>query len=311
MGKWFAPDFAIEIGVSIRQHPTGPPNPLGGSDHVRNRPWHDRAGRRAKRFLTPSQKYEIWLQLVRQEVTIAEAAAAAAGRPVDDHADPHRRQGGCVGGAGGVQAGHGGAAARLRAGAAKAENARLSEALKEMAVRLTLVEGKGRLGLSGRVPHRVDAATKTALLGLLDDALDAGWTLRRACHELELGEVRAHRWIARRARGRLADKTPGGSPMHGLLDAEAAEILALFDEWGETDRVAPQAGPPRLLPAPGVGVAVDRAAGVCSWPTSTSGRCPSPGTRHSANRSRTGSSTRPTRSGSTTRRTSPGRGWRC
>ena len=36
----------------------------------------DRAGRRAKRFLSPSQKYEIWLQLVRQEVTIAEAAAA-------------------------------------------------------------------------------------------------------------------------------------------------------------------------------------------------------------------------------------------
>ena len=34
----------------------------------------DRAGRRAKRFLTPLQKYEIWLQLVRQEVTIAEAA---------------------------------------------------------------------------------------------------------------------------------------------------------------------------------------------------------------------------------------------
>ena len=30
--------------------------------------------------------------------------------------------------------------------AAKAENARLSEALKEMAVRLTLVEGKGRWG---------------------------------------------------------------------------------------------------------------------------------------------------------------------
>jgi transposase len=34
-----------------------------------------RVGRRAKRFLTPSKKYEIWLQLVRQEVTIAEAAA--------------------------------------------------------------------------------------------------------------------------------------------------------------------------------------------------------------------------------------------
>jgi putative transposase len=84
------------------------------------------------------------------------------------------------------------------------------------------------LGLSGRVPHRVDAATKSGLLELLDEALDAGWTLRRACHELELGELRAHRWIARRALGQLADKAPGGSPMHGLLDAEAAEILALF-----------------------------------------------------------------------------------
>jgi hypothetical protein len=71
----FAPDFAIEIGVSIRQHPTGSPTVLGGSDHVRTRPWTDRAGRRAKRFLSPSQKYEIWLQLVRQEVTIAEAAS--------------------------------------------------------------------------------------------------------------------------------------------------------------------------------------------------------------------------------------------
>src|SRR5674536_403079 len=32
--------------------------------------------RRTKRFLSASLKYEIWLRLVRQEVTIAEAAAA-------------------------------------------------------------------------------------------------------------------------------------------------------------------------------------------------------------------------------------------
>ena len=32
--------------------------------------------RRSKRLLSPSQKYEIWLQLVRQEVTIAEATAS-------------------------------------------------------------------------------------------------------------------------------------------------------------------------------------------------------------------------------------------
>ena len=35
------------------------------------------AGRRAKRFLTPTQKYEIFLQLVRGKVTMANAAAAA------------------------------------------------------------------------------------------------------------------------------------------------------------------------------------------------------------------------------------------
>src|SRR5664279_2643518 len=36
----------------------------------------DPGRRRTKRFLSPSLKYEIWLRLVRQEVTIAEAAAA-------------------------------------------------------------------------------------------------------------------------------------------------------------------------------------------------------------------------------------------
>jgi transposase len=35
----------------------------------------DKAGRRAKRFLSPSEKYEIWLQLIRREATMAEAAA--------------------------------------------------------------------------------------------------------------------------------------------------------------------------------------------------------------------------------------------
>jgi transposase InsO family protein len=82
----------------------------------------------------------------------------------------------------------------------------------------------------------VDAATKAGLLDLLAEATDAGWTLRRAAHVLELGELRAHRWLARRAGGRLADKAPGGHPMHGLLAEEVAEILALFDQWGDTDR---------------------------------------------------------------------------
>jgi transposase InsO family protein len=82
----------------------------------------------------------------------------------------------------------------------------------------------------------VDAATKVELLALLDHALEAGWTVRSACAVLELGEVRAHRWIARRAIEQLADKAPGGNPSHGLLGEEVAEILALYDRWGETDR---------------------------------------------------------------------------
>ena len=39
----------------------------------------DCAGRRSKRFLTPLQKYEIFLQLLRQEVTVIEAAEQWAG----------------------------------------------------------------------------------------------------------------------------------------------------------------------------------------------------------------------------------------
>jgi transposase InsO family protein len=82
----------------------------------------------------------------------------------------------------------------------------------------------------------VDAATKTGLLDLLTEAVGQGWALRRACRELDLPERRAHRWLARRSRGQPADRPPGGAPVHGLLAEEAAEILALFDEWGEVDR---------------------------------------------------------------------------
>jgi putative transposase len=107
----------------------------------------------------------------------------------------------------------------------------------------------------------VDAATKASLLDLVDDAIEEGWSLRRACHQLDLAERRVHRWLTRRAGGRLVDQAPGGSPTHGLLAAEAEEILALFDEWGDRP-VAPQARPPRLLPAPGLGVALVGSAGA-------------------------------------------------
>lgn len=106
----------------------------------------DRAGRRAKRFLTPSQKYEIWLQLVRGEVTMAQAAAAAG---VDRSTVLRIRQVAKEGALSALAESRPG----LRAGnhnaeldAAKAEIARLSETVKEMAVKLMLVEGKGGWG---------------------------------------------------------------------------------------------------------------------------------------------------------------------
>ncbi len=106
----------------------------------------DRAGRRAKRFLSPSQKYEIWLQLVRQEVTVAEAATA---QHVDRSTIMRIRVVAKEGALAALAASKPGAGGRDRdyeLEVAKAEVARLSEALKEMAVKLTLVEVKGRWG---------------------------------------------------------------------------------------------------------------------------------------------------------------------
>ena len=82
----------------------------------------------------------------------------------------------------------------------------------------------------------MDQATKAGLLGLLEQAIEQGWTFRAACQVLELGEVRAFRWLGRRAADELQDHAPGGSPVHGLLDDEVAEIVALFGQWGEVDR---------------------------------------------------------------------------
>ena len=92
------------------------------------------------------------------------------------------------------------------------------------------------MGLSGPVPRRVDAATKTQLLRLIDDATRAGWPHRRVCEYLELAEGRAWRWYERREAGRLEDQRSGAGAVHGLLADERDAIIALFDAWGETDR---------------------------------------------------------------------------
>lgn len=85
----------------------------------------------------------------------------------------------------------------------------------------------------GPVPPRVDARVKTGLLELLDDAVEQGWPATRACAVLELDERRARRWRARA--GDLDDGVPGRA-VHGLLPAEIAAIVELFERFGDIDR---------------------------------------------------------------------------
>ena len=90
--------------------------------------------------------------------------------------------------------------------------------------------------MSGPIPARVDGAAKETLLDLIDDAVDAGWSVTRACATLELDRGRVWRWTQRRSAGRLDDARPGGNPIHSILEWEEAEILAVFDEWADVDR---------------------------------------------------------------------------
>ncbi|MGH8825935.1 MAG: hypothetical protein ACRDVN_15870 [Jiangellaceae bacterium] len=93
------------------------------------------------------------------------------------------------------------------------------------------------MGLSaGPVPPRVEATVKAGLLDLLDHAAGHGWSARRACVLLGLEHARASRWAERRAGGDLDDRRPGGGVLHAILPAERAAILALFEDWAETDR---------------------------------------------------------------------------
>lgn len=98
--------------------------------------------RKNRRFLAPQEKYEIWMQLVKGETTIGEAAdRSGVDRSTIAKLRDVARQGALD------------ALAQSRPGkrdkerdfelaAARAETERLRRALAEMAVKLTLAEGK-------------------------------------------------------------------------------------------------------------------------------------------------------------------------
>lgn len=102
--------------------------------------------RRGRKILSPSMKYEIWLRLIRGETTMA-AAADEAG--VDRTTITRLRRVAKEGALSALAAskpggGKGGKSlADMELEAANAEIARLGEALKEMAVKVTLLEKKG------------------------------------------------------------------------------------------------------------------------------------------------------------------------
>src|SRR5215211_3406306 len=206
---WSASDFAIENRVWIRQHPLGLLTRGGGSDHDRARAWQRSAG---------------------------PAGQPVRGRPLDDHAAAHGRQGRRPGGPGRLQARRAGRQAGSGTGGGPGRGGPAGRGAQGAGRPAAVGGGKRALGLSGRVPPRVDAATKSGLLDLLEQACGQGWTVRGACQVLQVSELRVYRWLGRRAAGELEDQAPGGSPMHGLLDWEVAEIIGLFAEWGEVDR---------------------------------------------------------------------------
>src|SRR4029453_8645603 len=137
------------------------------------------------------------------------------GGPLDDHAAAYGRQGRGAGSVVGVQARRAGRQAGRGVGGGPGGGGPAGRGAPGAGRPAATGGGKRALGLSGRVPPRVDQATKSGLLDLLEQACKQGWTVRAACQVLELGELRVYRWLGRRGAGGLGDQGPGGAPGAG------------------------------------------------------------------------------------------------
>lgn len=108
----------------------------------------DGLGRRKKKHLSPQQKYEIFLQLVRKERNVPQAAEDV-GVGVDPSTIMKLKATARDGALAALTASKPGAKAKERdreLESAKTEIARLTETIKEQAVKLMVFEGKGRWG---------------------------------------------------------------------------------------------------------------------------------------------------------------------
>lgn len=110
-------------------------------------PDRDRAGRRRKRMLTPAEKYEIWLQLITGELSQSQAAETHG---VDRSTIVRIRQVAKDGALAALSQSKPGRRADEpdpELAAARAEIARLTEAIKELSVENVLLRGKAGWGL--------------------------------------------------------------------------------------------------------------------------------------------------------------------
>lgn len=174
------------------------------------------AGRRAKVFLSPSKKYDIYIQLMRGQ-TMVGAAAAQTG--VDRSTIMHLRQVARQGAVEALAASRPGASGKparnVELDQARAEIDRLTHAVTEQAAGLVVLEEKRGLGLmpTEPVPAGVGAATKQGLLDLVDYAAGRGWPASKTCEVLGLSERRHRRFRRRQDSGKkLDDGRPGASP---------------------------------------------------------------------------------------------------
>jgi hypothetical protein len=159
-----------------------------------------------------------------------------AGGSFDRGADPSHGQG-CA--AGGLRRGKAGSAsdtsdAELEA--ARAEIARLEEAVKEQAIELVVLPGEIARGLVGpRCLRACPPRTRQAC---------SSWSTRPGPVAGRCGAaLRCWAWLVCGAIAGWLAVTPAGwmtpapaaTPCTGVLDWETEEILALFEEWGEID----------------------------------------------------------------------------
>ena len=171
------------------------------------------AGRRAKVFLPPSRKYDVYVQLMRGETTVGAAAArAGVDRSAIMRLQQVARQGALEALAASRPGVSGKPARNVELDQARAEIDRLTRTVTEQAVKLVVLEEKRGLSLmpTEPVPVRVDAATKQGLLDLVDYAAGRGWPVSKTCEVPGLSDRRHRRFRRRQDSGnKLDDGRPG------------------------------------------------------------------------------------------------------